>query len=357
MVSLPRGCKLFIVQRDGWERLQVSARDVYDITIVGAGPAGLFGAFYAGLRQMRTKLIDALEELGGQVAVLYPEKYIYDVPGLPVITGKELVKNMVEQAMRFKPTVVLGQRVISLKRTDDGLVQLETGTGEQHFSRTVLITAGVGAFSPNRLDAPTAAQYEGRGVYYFLRDKEALKGKKVLIVGGGDSAVDWCLNLEHWAESVTLIHRRDVFRAHEESLAELMKSTVKVRLFYELKEVLGVGGKVTGAVIYENRTKAEERLDVDVILVNIGFRADLGPIRDWGLDISGREIKASGRMETNIPGVFVAGDIAAPEGSVKLNLIATGTAGAAIAVNVAKTLIDPTAKVFPGHSSEMTLKT
>jgi thioredoxin reductase len=335
----------------------VSNRDVYDITIIGAGPAGLFGAFYAGLRRMKTKLIDTLEELGGQVAVLYPEKYIYDVAGVPVITGKELVKNMVEQAMTFKPTVVLGQRVVSLKRTDDQLIELVTNTGDLHFSKTVLITAGVGAFSPNKLDAPTAAQYEGRGVYYFLKDKEAIKGKKVLIVGGGDSAVDWCLNLEHWAESVSLVHRRDVFRAHEESVAQLKRSTVNVRLFYELKEVLGDGSKITGAVIFENRTKAEERLEVDVILVNIGFRADLGPIKDWGLETAGREIKATGRMETNIPGVFAAGDIAAPEGSVKLNLIATATAGAVIAVNVAKTFIDPTAKVFPGHSSEMTLKT
>ncbi len=331
----------------------MSDRDIYDITIIGAGPAGLFGTFYSGLRQMKTKLIDALEELGGQVAVLYPEKSIYDVPGYPQITGKELVRNMVEQAKRFGPTIVLGERVTSLKRTGEGVFQLDTNTGAHHFSRTVLITAGVGAFSPNKLDAPTAAQYEGRGVYYFLKDKNAMKGKRLLVVGGGDSAVDWCLNLHGWAASVTLVHRRDVFRAHEESVEQMMKSGVDVRLFYELKEVLGDGEKVTGAVIYDNRTKAEQKLDIDIILVNIGFRADLGPIKEWGIEIMGREVKATGKMETNIPGVFVAGDIASASGTVKLNLIAIGYAQAAVAVNVAKNFMDPNAKVFPGHSSEM----
>ena len=333
----------------------MSERDVYDITIVGAGPAGLFATFYAGLRQMRTKLIDALEELGGQVAVLYPEKNIYDVPGFPEVTGKALVKNMIEQARRFNPTIVLGERVLALKRTDEGLFRLSGSSGAQHISRTVLITAGVGAFSPNKVDAPTAAQYEGRGVYYFLKDKNSLKGKRLLIVGGGDSAVDWCLNLNGWAENITLIHRRDVFRAHEESVSQMMKCGATIKLFYELKEVTGDGKTVAGAVIYDNRTKVEERMDVDAILVNIGFRADLGPIKEWGIEIVGREIKATPKMETSMPGVFVAGDIATSTGSVKLNLIATGHAQAAIAVNVAKNFLDPSAKVFPGHSSEMKL--
>jgi len=328
-------------------------RDVYDITIVGGGPTGLFAAFYAGLRQMKTKLVDALEELGGQVAVLYPEKYVYDVGGFPKITGKELVKGMVEQAMRFNPTVALGERITSIRITEDGLIALGSASGRTHFSKTVIIAAGVGAFSPNRLEAASAAQYEGRGVHYFLKDKGLMKDKNLLIVGGGDSAVDWALNLNKWAKSITLIHRRDVFRAHEESVSELMRCGVDVRLFYELKEVLGDGGRITGAVIYDNRTKAETRLEIDAILVNIGFRADIGPIKDWGLEIAGREVRATGKMETNIPGVFVAGDIASPEGTVKMNLIATGFAQAAVAVNVAKNHIDPKARIFPGHSSEM----
>lgn len=328
-------------------------KDVYDITIIGGGPTGLFATFYSGLRQMRTKMVDALEELGGQVAVLYPEKYIYDVGGFPQITGKELVKGMVAQAMKFNPTVVLGERIVSLKATEDGLIMLQSASGGVHLSRTVLISAGVGAFAPNRLEAKGASEYEGKGVYYFLKDKNMMKDKKLLIVGGGDSAVDWALNLNRWASCVTLIHRRDVFRAHEESVSELMHCGVDVKLFYELKEVKGDGQRITGAVIYDNRSKTETELEVDAILVNIGFRADLGPIKDWGLEIMGREIRATGKMETSMQGVFVAGDIAAPEGTVKMNLIATGFAQAALAVNVAKNHIDPKARIFPGHSSEM----
>jgi thioredoxin reductase (NADPH) len=327
--------------------------DVYDITIIGGGPTGLFASFYSGLRQMRTKLVEALEELGGQVAVLYPEKDIYDVGGFPKVMGKELVKGMVEQALKFNPTVVLGERIVSIRPVDGGLIQLEAASGRVHLSRTVLVAAGVGAFSPNRTDAKGAAEYEGRGLHYFLKEKSLMKGKRVLIVGGGDSAVDWALNLNNWSDKITLIHRRDVFRAHEESVAEMMRSGIEVRLFYELKEVLGDGQKVTGAVIYDSRNKTETRIDVDEVLVNIGFRADLGPIKDWGLKITGREIGATGRMETNIPGVFVAGDIAEEEGTVKLNLIAVGFSQAAVAVNVAKRYIDPKARVFPGHSSEM----
>jgi len=331
----------------------MSERDVYDITIIGGGPTGLFASFYAGLRQMRTKLVDALEELGGQVAVLYPEKYIYDVGGFPKVTGKELVKGMIEQALKFNPTVVLGERIVSIRTIEGGLIQLDSANGKSHFSKTVLIAAGVGAFSPNRTEAPGSTVYEGNGVYYFLKDKNIMKAKKVLIVGGGDSAVDWALNLNQWSERITLIHRRDVFRAHEESVAELMRCGVEVKLFYELKEVIGDGQKITGALLYDNKNKIETRIDVDAILVNIGFRADLGPIKDWGLRIIGREIGATGRMETNIPGVFVAGDIATAEGTVKMNLIAVGFAQAAIAVNVAKNHIDPKARIFPGHSSEM----
>ena len=326
--------------------------EVYDLTIIGAGPSGLFACFYAGLRQMKTKVIDALEEPGGQVAVLYPEKYIYDVPGYTKILAKDLVRNLVDQAFQYKPTVVLGERVTSLRKSN-GIFELGTDKGTKHLSKAVLVAAGVGAFSPNRLEAKGAAEYEGRGVYYFVKDKSIFKGKSLLIVGGGDSAVDWALNIKDTAKKITLVHRRDVFRAHEGSVSDLMRSGVEVRLFYEVRSVIGDGTRVTRAVIFDNRTQAETTLDVDAILVNIGFRADLGPIKDWGLQIDGREIRANGSMETSIPGVFAAGDIAGPQGGVKLNLIATGYAQAALAVNVAKAFVDPTSKIFPGHSSEM----
>ena len=327
-------------------------QEVYDLTIVGAGPSGLFATFYAGLRQMKTKLIDALEEPGGQVAVLYPEKYIFDAPGFSKILAKDLVKNLVEQALQYNPTMVLGERVTTLQRTD-GVIELGTDKGTKHYSKAVLIAAGVGAFTPNRLEAQGAADYEGKGVYYFVKDKTIFRDKNLLIVGGGDSAVDWALNIQDTAKKITLVHRRDVFRAHEGSVAELMKSNVEVRLFYEVRRVMGDGTKPSKAVIFDNRTKAETTIDVDAILVNIGFRADLGPIKNWGLEIEGREIRINGRMETNIPGVYVAGDIAGTLDGVKLNLIATGYAQAALAVNVAKAYVDPNSKIFPGHSSEM----
>jgi thioredoxin reductase (NADPH) len=326
--------------------------DIYDLTIIGAGPSGLFATFYAGLRQMKTKVIDALEEPGGQVAVLYPEKYIYDVPGYSKILAKDLVKSLVEQAFQYSPTVVLGERVTSLHRSN-GVIELTTDRGTKHQSKAVLVAAGVGAFSPNKLEAKGGSEYEGKGVYYFVKDKGVFKGKNLLIVGGGDSAVDWALNIQGIARKITLVHRRDVFRAHEGSVAEMMKSACEVKLFYEVKSVTGDGTKVTQAVIFDNRTKQEQTVDVDAILVNIGFRADLGPIKNWGLQIDGREIRSNGKMETNIPGVYVAGDIAGPLDGAKLNLIATGYAQAALAVNVAKAYVDPNSKIFPGHSSEM----
>ena len=326
--------------------------DIYDLTIIGAGPSGLFAAFYAGLRQMKTKIIDALEQPGGQVAVLYPEKYIFDVPGYSKVLAKDLVKSLVEQGFQYNPTVVLGERVTSLHK-NNGVIELGTDKGTKHLTKAVLVAAGVGAFSPNRLEAKGAADYEGKGVYYFVKDKSVFKGKNLLIVGGGDSAVDWALNIKDTAKKITLVHRRDVFRAHEGSVTELMKSEVEVKLFYEVRSVSGDGVNVTKAVIFDNRSQAETALDVDAILVNIGFRADLGPIKDWGLQIDGREIRTNGKMETNIPGVYVAGDIAGPQDGVKLNLIATGYAQAALAVNVAKAFVDPNSKIFPGHSSEM----
>jgi len=329
------------------------SQDVYDITIIGAGPTGLFAAFYAGLRQMKTKVIDALEEPGGQVAVLYPEKYIFDAPGFSKILAKDLVKNLVEQGLQYSPNLVLGERVTTLEKTSDGVIVLGTEKGAKHYSRAVLVAAGVGAFTPNRLEAQGAADYEGKGVFYFVKDKSVFKGKNLLIVGGGDSAVDWALNIKDIAKKITLVHRRDVFRAHEGSVKELMNSSVEIKLFYEVRRVIGDGNRIQKAVIFDNRSQAETTLDVDAILVNIGFRADLGPIKNWGLEIDGREIRMNGRMETNIPGVYVAGDIAGTLDGVKLNLIATGYAQAALAVNVAKAYVDPNSKIFPGHSSEM----
>ena len=327
--------------------------DLYDITIVGGGVAGLFAAFYAGMREMRTKLIEALPELGGQLAVLYPEKYIYDVAGHPKILAKDLVESLEEQEEKFQPEIVFSERALKLKRKEDGNIIVETDKRE-HLTKTVIITAGIGAFAPNKVGIPNESRYEGKGLSYFVKEKSAYKGKQVLVVGGGDSAVDWALTLRNWAKKVTLIHRRDTFRAHERSVTELFSSDLSVKLFWELKEILG-DNKVEEVKISNTKTGEQSVLKVDAILVNIGFRADLGPITGWGLNLDGRQIKVNQRMETNIPGVYAAGDINAPEGLDRLNLIATGFAQATVAVNYAKKFIDPTSSVYPGHSSDKKL--
>jgi thioredoxin reductase len=328
--------------------------DVFDVTIIGGGPSGLFGAFYAGLREMKVKLIDALEELGGQLTALYPEKFIYDVPGHPKILAMDLVKRLTEQAMMFKPTIVLGERVEQLERLPDGLLKLTTNRGE-HYSRTVVICGGVGAFQPKKLPNPELVPYEGKGLYYTVKEKASFRGKRVLIVGGGDSAVDWALNLKDYAKHITLIHRRDQFRAHGASVTELLNSPVEVKLFYELKTV-GGNGKVEYAVIFDNRTKEEMTLPVDAVILTLGYSVDLGPIKNWGLEMEGtRYIRVNTRQETNIPGVYAAGDIAALPGEESLNLIVEGFAQATRAVNFAYQYLHPGARAFPGHSSEKKL--
>jgi thioredoxin reductase (NADPH) len=253
--------------------------------------------------------------------------------------------------MRFKPTVCLEQRAETLTRTDDGWA-ITTHTGQVHHTRTLVICAGAGAFSPRKLNAEGVAEFEGNGVYYGVRDKSVFAGKRLLIVGGGDSAVDWALNLYPIAQAVTLIHRRDEFRAHEQSVQELRQSPVNILTPYELRRVCG-NGTVERAVIFHNKTQDELELPVDAIILNLGFVATLGPIKNWGLTLQGNQIVVDEYMQTNLPGVYAAGDVCTHAG--KLKLIATGVGEVCTAVNHAKSIIDPTAKMFPGHSSDMEL--
>ncbi|MDG6996281.1 MAG: NAD(P)/FAD-dependent oxidoreductase [Nitrososphaerota archaeon] len=330
---------------------QFNSGNIQDIVIVGAGPCGLFAAYYAGFREMKTVVVEALPEAGGQLAVLYPEKYIFDVPGYPQILARDLVLSLVAQAMKYGPTMLLGERAVDLKKGDDGTFTLLTDKREIR-TKSVLITGGVGSFSPNRLNITNQERYEGNGIFYFVKHKDYFKDKNVLIVGGGDSAVDWALNLKDVTRSITLIHRRDQFRAHEQSVKELYSSPgVAVKTFYEIKSVDG-DESIKSAVIFDNRTHKEETIPVDCVLINIGFKANLGPIANWGLAMENRSIRVNAKMETSIPGVFAAGDIATQNDAVKLNLIATGFAQSALAVNVAKKYVDPSAQLFPGHSSE-----
>jgi len=326
-------------------------KDIFDITILGGGPVGLFGLFYAGLRGLQAKIIDSLAELGGQLITLYTEKYIYDVAGYPKVLAKDLVKLCVEQGLRFNPAVCLEEKVIDLTYHDERLIRLRTDKGE-HWTRSLVVAVGVGAFTPKKLDLPDIDRLEGQGIHYFVKEKEVFAGKAVLIVGGGDSAVDWALMLKEIARKVTLIHRRDKFRAHEQSVEELMASPVEVKCLYELKAVHG-GDHLEGVTIFHNKTGEETYYKVDALILSLGFLADLGPVKKWGLAIESNAIKVNARMETNLPGVYAAGDAVTHPG--KLKLITTGQGEAAIAVNFAATYINPDSKAFPGHSSMMNL--
>jgi thioredoxin reductase len=326
--------------------------DVYDITIVGGGPTGLFGTFYAGLRGMKTKVIDVLPELGGQLTALYPEKYVYDVAGHPKILAKDLAKNLAVQAGLFKPAICLGEKVVNIERIDDATIKVITDKNTEHFTKTLILALGAGACVPKKLDVDYNHDFEGESLFYSVKNKEKFRGKGVLIIGGGDSAVDWANEFSHIASHVTLIHRRDQFRAVQTSVEEMARNGVEVKTFYELKQVLGEK-TVEGAIIFDNRTGKEETVECSAILVNIGFVINLDFLKSWGLKMETNAISVNEKMETNMAGIYSAGDIAAH--TAKLKLIATGAAEAATAVNFACTFINPTAKAFPGHSSNLNL--
>ncbi len=324
-------------------------RDIFDISIIGAGPTGLFAAFYAGLRGARTQVIDSLEEPGGALTAIYPEKYIYDVIGFPKVLAKDFVEQCLLQAQRSEPEIRLSEEVLELEALPDGVIRLGTSRGER-FSRTVIVCAGVGAFEPKRIDVPGIRDLEGRGVHYFAKRIEDFRDKEVVIVGGGDSAVDWAITLEPIARHVTLIHRSK-FRAHAATIQELEASRVDMR--FPGCEVVAVDAGPDGflrGVRFKDGEQHEHDVPAQELIVAIGFVADLGPLKTWGFDIQRNQIVVDPlTMQTHIPGVFAAGDIASYP--AKFKLIATGAAEAVTAVNHAVTHYDPTARLDAGHST------
>ncbi|MFC0528063.1 NAD(P)/FAD-dependent oxidoreductase [Phytohabitans kaempferiae] len=316
-----------------------------DVAIVGAGPTGLYAAYYAGFRGLTTAVIDALPEPGGQVTAMYPEKAIYDVAGFPVIKGRDLVANLVEQAAPYNPEYILGARAEELSYVDERPL-LSLGGGEKLLCGAIIITGGLGSFSPRPL--PAAAAFSGSGLVYFVPRLADLAGHDVLIVGGGDSAFDWALALEPLAKSITLVHRREKFRAHAATVSRVQGLPVRIVVNAEIAKIHGVE-QVTHADIVVKGAEAET-VPVDTVVAALGFTADLGPLAEWGLDIDKRHIKVDSTMLTNRPRVFAAGDIAEYPGKVRL--IATGFGEAATAVNNAAVTIDPGAHLFPGHSSD-----
>ena len=331
------------------------AQDIRDITIIGAGPTGLFGLFYAGMRQVTAQIVDALPEAGGQLTALYPEKFIFDVAGFPQILAKDLVKALVEQTRRFDGKIHLGQRVTGLEKDGDHFV-LVTET-ERFPTRSLLIAAGIGAFSPRRLPQACAEPWYGRGIYDVVTDPERFRGQRVVIIGGGDTAFDWGVQLLSRAAYVTLVHRTDRFRAHDATVAEFRAAVQSGRAamftFHELQDIVCKVGseRFSHIMLRDVKAKTTREIEADVVLPMLGFVSDMGAVAEWGLQIVKDEIVVNTQMETGRAGIYAAGDVTTYPG--KLKLIASGFSEAAIAVNQAVHWIYPEKKVAPGHSSNM----
>lgn len=328
-----------------------------DITIIGAGPTGLFGLFYAGMRQVSAQIVDALPEAGGQLAALYPEKFIFDVAGFPQILAKDMVRALVEQARRFDGRVHLAQRVTALEKDGDHFV-LVTET-DRFPTRSIVIAAGIGAFSPRRLPQACATPWYGRGIYDVVTDPERFRGQRVIIVGGGDTAFDWGVQLLPRAAYVTIVHRSDRFRAHDATVNEYRAAVAAGRAqlltFHELYDVVCKAGpdRFSHVALRDVKAKSITEVEADVVLPMLGFVSDMGAIAEWGLRIEKDEIVVNSQMETGREGIWAAGDVTTYPG--KLKLIALGFSEAAIAVNQAVHWIYPEKKVAPGHSSNMAI--
>ena len=333
----------------------MTTHDLIDITIIGGGPTGLFAQFYAGMRGVTSRIVDALPELGGQLKALYPEKLIFDVGGFPSVLAKDLVNQLAAQAGQFGARTHLAERVVGLTQQNGHFV---LSTERQHFpTRAVVIAGGIGAFSPRRLPQACAASWYGRGVYEIVTDPEEFRDRRIVIIGGGDSAFDWAHQLLDRAAAVTLVHRSDRFRAHAATVNEVQSAAAEGRAqlltFHELADITSTDDRLSGVVLKDIKAKTTRSVEADAILPMLGFVSDLGALTEWGLSIVNDEITVTSTMETGRPGIYAAGDITTYPG--KLKLIATGFSEAAIAVNQAVHWIYPEKKVNPGHSSNLAI--
>jgi thioredoxin reductase (NADPH) len=332
--------------------------EIRDITIIGGGPTGIFGLFYAGMRSATAQVVDALPELGGQLTALYPENYIFDVGGFPKVLAKDLVRSLAEQAAQFGQPIHLGHRVVSLEEENGHFVLV---TDKDRFpTRSIVIAAGIGAFSPRRLPQACAQPWYGRGIFDVVTDPDAFRGQRVVIIGGGDSAFDWGTQLIDRATHVTIVHRSDRFRAHGATVAQYQSAVAADRAslftFHELHDIVCPNSRpdrFTHLVLRDIKAKSTRQIEADVVLPMLGFVSDIGPLAEWGLTLENEEIVVNSMMETGRPGVYAAGDVTTYPG--KLKLIATGFGEAATAVNQAVHWIYPEKKVAPGHSSNMAI--
>jgi ferredoxin/flavodoxin---NADP+ reductase len=336
----------------------VSENGVVDITILGAGPTGLAAAYYAGHREASVRIIESLEQLGGQVAAVYPEKHVYDVAGHPKILGTRLVELCAEQGLQYGAEVLLGEEVQTLERLNQNgeeLLAVSTDKGGPYLSRALIITAGHGAFEPRTLGIEGIESWEGKGLHYFVREKDVFRDRTCVIVGGGDSALDWTLGLQDTAKApIALVHRRDNFRALESSVneARALEQEGRVRIFTpcEVRDIHG-DGAIKAVTIENTKTGEQEQVDCEALITLLGFHSHLGAIADWGLELAGkRQIKIDPRScETSLPRVYAAGDVAGYDG--KITLITIGMGEAAIAANNAIAMIRDE-KIQPKYSTD-----
>ncbi|BFH60165.1 MULTISPECIES: NAD(P)/FAD-dependent oxidoreductase [Paenibacillus] len=337
--------------------MQKEMNPCYDVTIIGGGPTGLFAAFYAGMRDMKTKVIEAAPYLGGKLPY-YREKFLYDIGGIEAITAEDLTKELEAQARTFDPTIVLSQLIETMERLDDGTFRLTSQTGEVHLTHTVLVAAGGGTLVAEKLDLPNARQYEGRHLHYKAESLEQFRNKRVLISGGGDSAVDWAIALASIAESVTIVHRRDEFRAHEGNVAQMRNTSVHIMTSSLLCGIHGDQERIYEVTIEHFDSGEISVLEIDEILVCHGVKPDLGEIKHWGLKIERGRVIVDAWMQTSIPGIFAAGDVAEYPGKLP-GLIAGGFMEGPAAINRAKAYLEPYEDIKPiwstGHPKLMAI--
>ena len=330
--------------------------EVRDVTVIGAGPVGMATAFWAGMRESSSRIIDSLPELGGQLTTLYPEKWIFDVPGHPKVLARDLVEMLRVQALeQFDVPVHLNTTAATISwegSGEDRLVVLHTDKGELR-SRTVIVAGGHGAFEPKRLPGYDMTPWEGRGAHYIVGEKSVFEGKRVMIVGGGDSACDWVINLLDTASDIRLVHRREGFRAHELTIGQVLEAAqrgeVTLHVPFQIREVYG-DGSIERVRLFHSEDEAREiDVEVDAILLQLGFKTALGPLKDWGFEISKGSIVVDQVMLTSLERVWACGDITTFEG--KLKLIATGFSESAIAVAQAVHEIRPETRIQPKYST------
>lgn len=322
---------------------------IYDITVIGGGPVGLFTTFYAGLRDADVLLLESLSDLGGQTGNLYPAKKIYDVGGFLGVSGEELVTRLKDQATHFNPTIQTATKVLAIEQQPGGEYALQTNNGT-YYSRTVIIATGGGAFTPRKLAVDYDAALEDHQLLYFIRSLDVLKGKTIAIAGGGDSAIDWALELLPIAKEVHLIHRRDQFRGLESSVTALKASPAILHTPYLIDQVTKTESNQLHVQLKKIREAETTELTVDYLLVNYGFISDNKQLQTWGVDVARNAIVVDQQMQTNRPGIFAVGDAVTYPG--KLDLIASGFGEAPTAVSGALSFIDPD-RIQALHSSQL----